>query len=83
MERKNFFSPLAHDMLFNHFNDLRAEDRVVVIDSKRGEMQSQMSSLGMSPQSAVKSIRTATTPGVSSELITVATRERGVAKQGE
>ena len=42
----DFASTLAHDMLYNDFDDLRAEDRVLVISSGRGEMQLLMSSLG-------------------------------------
>jgi hypothetical protein len=52
MEMKDFASVLAHDMLCNDFDKLQAEDRVLVIDSGRGEMQSMMLSLGGgSPQS--------------------------------
>jgi hypothetical protein len=88
MEMKDFASALAHDMLHNNFDHLRAEDKVLVIDSGRGEMQSQMSSLGMSPQNEFQTLRTASaaasnTTGASSELISVATRERCVATHGE
>jgi hypothetical protein len=52
VEMKDFASALAHDMLYNDFDNLQAEDRVLVIDSGRGEIQSMMSSLGGgSPQS--------------------------------
>jgi hypothetical protein len=83
MEMKDFASALAHDMLYNAFDKSRGEDRVLVIDSGRGEMQSMMSSLGQSPQSGAdgNTMRTAST--ASSELIVVAARERGVAKHGE
>ena len=87
---KDFASALAHDMFYNDFDNMRAEDRVLVIDSGRGEMQSLMSSLDGTPGSEeveetmeYHSIRTASTAGASSELIAVASREREVAKHGE
>ena len=46
MEMKDFASALAHDMLYNDFDSLTSEDRVLIIDSGKGEMQSMMSSLG-------------------------------------
>jgi hypothetical protein len=92
MEMKDFASALAHDMLYNAFDSFTSEDRVLVIDSGRAEMQSYMSSLGgSSPNSAAdlqsiadfQSIRTASTAGAGAELIAVATREREIAKHGE
>jgi hypothetical protein len=38
-EMKDFASPLAHDALHNGFNNLRAEDGALAIDSRRGERQ--------------------------------------------
>lgn len=46
IEMKDFASALAYDMLHNDFDSLTSVDRVLVLDSGRGEMQSQMSSLG-------------------------------------
>ena len=46
LEMKDFASALAHDMLRNDFDSLTSEDRVLIIDRGRGEMQSMMSSLG-------------------------------------
>jgi hypothetical protein len=94
MEMKDFASALAHDALHNDFDNLKAEDRVLlVIDSGRGEMQSMMSSLvgGGSPQSEeatettdLQSMRTASAAaGAGAELIAVATRERKIAQHGE
>jgi hypothetical protein len=86
MEMKDFTSALAHNMLHNDFDNLRSEDRVLIIDSKRGEMQSQMSSLGGSPlgeTETTKSTRTASIAGAGLELIAAATREREIGKHGE
>ena len=91
IEMKDFASALAYDMLHNDFDSLTSVDRVLVLDSGRGEMQSQMSSLGGSPKSEgaaaetmdAQSIRTASTAGASAVLITVAARERDIAKHGE
>jgi hypothetical protein len=91
MEMKDFSSALAHDMLHNECDSLTAEDRVLVIDSGRGEMQSMMSSLGGgSPATEAaatvdsKSIHAASsTAGAGPELIAAATREREIAKHGE
>ena len=89
IEMKDFASALAYDMLHNDFDSLTSVDRVLVLDSGRGEMQSQMSSLGGSPKSEgaaaaetmdAQSIRTASTAGASAVLIAVATREREIAK---
>ena len=46
IEMKDFASALAYDMLHNDFDSLTSVDRVLVLDSGRGEMQSQMSSWG-------------------------------------
>ena len=91
---KDFASALAHDMLYNDFDNLIAEDRVLVIESRgrgevRGELQSMVSSLGGSQESAeapAETVRTASSTASSAanlELIAVATRETGVAKHGE
>jgi hypothetical protein len=86
MEMKDFAGAFAHNMLHNDFDNLRSEDRVLIIDSRRGEMQLQMSSLGGLPwgeTETTKSTRTASTAGAGPELIAVATREREIAKHGE
>jgi hypothetical protein len=91
MEMKDFASALAHDMLYNDFDKLIAEDRVLVIDSGRGDMLSMMSSLGGSQDSEglqetqqdFRSTRAASTAGGDAELIAVAAREREIAKHGE
>jgi hypothetical protein len=83
MEMKDFASALAHDMLYNDFDKLIAEDRVLVIDSGRGDMLSMMSSLGGSQDSEglqetqqdFRSTRAASTAGGDAELIAVAARE--------
>jgi hypothetical protein len=94
LEMKDFASALAHDVLHNDFDSLPSEDRALGIDSRQGEMQSLMLSLGggggittvrssSRETTDLQLMRAASTAGAGSELLASATRESEIAKHGE